>query len=584
MLLVTTALHETWGKDEEILFLGEWCKTYKDKKIWEKRRYETLPYNWDNREQFFLDVKYLDELYEKILPKLGAKLNEIHKTNHSVKFWRISIGIWLGFFLQILFQRWISIDNATRDYPIKNTVLLSSEKDCQIPNDMADFSNLMLNDLWNYHIFCEILKFQKKINFQYIPSSLNFKKITFKEQKNRFKFGLNFFLIRISNLFYKLSTKKNDLFFIGTYLSLLDEIKLHFRFHQAPKYNKSEFLHEANVNKEMRQWTLDNHATSEFESFINAIIPLQLPAAYLEGYEFLNIKLNNLNWPKFPKLIFTSNSHIYDDLVKFWIASKVDEGSLYVLGQHGGGPLHFVNFQTAHELSTCDCYLSTGSGNNFHNKIIDVGQFFKKKWKHNSNGKGLLIQLVELRYFYNLISIPHSSDFTTYQNEQFQFMKLLRPDIRKDFIVRLNKGSNNLKNMWKDSFPDVTINDGEKSIYHLFSQSKLNVCTYAGTTYNESIAANAPTIIFWNAKYTQMHETSALFFEKLRCVGIFHDTPESAARHINAIWNNINFWWMSREVQEARISFAKQYCYPADNILDRIEHSMRGLIDTANRL
>lgn len=104
MLLVTTALKETWGKDEEILFLGEWCKTYKDKKILEKRRYKTLPYNWDNREQFFLDVKYLDELYEKILPKLGAKLNEIHKTNHSVRFWRISIGIWLGFFYKYYFR------------------------------------------------------------------------------------------------------------------------------------------------------------------------------------------------------------------------------------------------------------------------------------------------------------------------------------------------------------------------------------------------------------------------------------------------------------------------------------------------
>ena len=33
MLLVTTALQETWGKDEEILFLGERYKSYKDKKI-----------------------------------------------------------------------------------------------------------------------------------------------------------------------------------------------------------------------------------------------------------------------------------------------------------------------------------------------------------------------------------------------------------------------------------------------------------------------------------------------------------------------------------------------------------------------
>ena len=33
-ILVTTAIEEIWGKDEEILFLGEWCKKYNRKKIW----------------------------------------------------------------------------------------------------------------------------------------------------------------------------------------------------------------------------------------------------------------------------------------------------------------------------------------------------------------------------------------------------------------------------------------------------------------------------------------------------------------------------------------------------------------------
>ena len=38
MLLVTTALEDTWGTDEEILFLGEWCKLYDRKSMWCNRK------------------------------------------------------------------------------------------------------------------------------------------------------------------------------------------------------------------------------------------------------------------------------------------------------------------------------------------------------------------------------------------------------------------------------------------------------------------------------------------------------------------------------------------------------------------
>ena len=40
-LLVTTALEETWKKEENILFLGEWCKKPHREIIWNKFDFET---------------------------------------------------------------------------------------------------------------------------------------------------------------------------------------------------------------------------------------------------------------------------------------------------------------------------------------------------------------------------------------------------------------------------------------------------------------------------------------------------------------------------------------------------------------
>jgi putative transferase (TIGR04331 family) len=582
MLLVTTALEETWGADEEILFLGEWCKLYERKEIWQKREHTTLPYSWENRDQLYLDVEYLRELYERILPKLSVKLNEIHCTDHSVRYWRIFVGIWLGFFIQILLQRWASIDIAKKNCSQLSTLLLTDRIDNQVPNDMNEFVEFMVGDRWNHHIFSEIIKFQGTVNYSSVESRLDRKETVLATSKKGYKTSLKRVLLRYWNFILKPLKRDNDLFFISSYLSIYDEIKLNLRFLQAPIYNRSKTLVRVNSRKEMRLWNCVIDAQTEFERFVEAMLPLNIPSVYLEGYGSLNKQIDSLNWPRYPKLIFTSNSHIYDDLVKFYIASKVDQGSSYVIGQHGGGALHAINFQMReHEPDTCDRYLTNGSGIKFNPKYADVGQFFARQWNHDLDGGGLLIQLASSRYTYCVFSITQASDYIKYQDEQLQFIALLNSNIRKNFTVRLtasSKGEYNTRQMWPVYFPDVTIDNGKESIYPLFSKSRLIICTYPATSYNQTIAANAPTVIFWNPKDNQLHETTNLIFEELKRVGIFHDTPESAAAHVNAIWGDVTAWWTSAEVQEVVQQYTKLYCNVKVDSLDRIETEMRDLI------
>ena len=48
--LVTTALESTWDSSCKTVFLGEWCKLYKKKSIWEKMDTITHEYHWNDRE------------------------------------------------------------------------------------------------------------------------------------------------------------------------------------------------------------------------------------------------------------------------------------------------------------------------------------------------------------------------------------------------------------------------------------------------------------------------------------------------------------------------------------------------------
>ena len=60
MLLITTADQRFWKTDEPVLFLGEWCKLFSQKAVWEKLDYEVLPYHWDDRGKLYNDYLYLD--------------------------------------------------------------------------------------------------------------------------------------------------------------------------------------------------------------------------------------------------------------------------------------------------------------------------------------------------------------------------------------------------------------------------------------------------------------------------------------------------------------------------------------------
>ena len=87
--LVTTALESTWPKDSPLVFLGSWCCSYSRKPYWSSLDFEVIPYHWNDREKLYKDYNDLEQIHEQYLIELTRKLNEIHGTDFSERFWRI---------------------------------------------------------------------------------------------------------------------------------------------------------------------------------------------------------------------------------------------------------------------------------------------------------------------------------------------------------------------------------------------------------------------------------------------------------------------------------------------------------------
>ena len=56
-----------------------------------------------------------------------------------------------------------------------------------------------------------------------------------------------------------------------------------------------------------------------------------------------------------------------------------------------------------------------------------------------------------------------------------------------------------------------------------------------------------------------MRDNAKPYYQLLINAGILHLTPESIAKKVNEIWNNVDAWWMQNKVQKARKEFCDRY-------------------------
>ena len=56
----------------------------------------------------------------------------------------------------------------------------------------------------------------------------------------------------------------------------------------------------------------------------------------------------------------------------------------------------------------------------------------------------------------------------------------------------------------------------------------------------------------------------------MKSVKIFHETPESAAKHMTEIWDDIPAWWESKSVQHNRKQFCDRYSHIPEKPLDEL--------------
>lgn len=579
--LVTTADERTWPKDQPILFLGEWCKLYARRHVWSKMNAQVVPYHWDDRNKFFRDHSYLMSLHERMLAELANRLNETHGSKHSLRYWRILIGPWLGFFVQMLFDRWEMIHKAVQNYEVSGTRIVDDSLVRHVPNDMVDFKRLYLGDDWNRAIYDHILDHWSDINCERVTNHALISKAddvsnTQVNVKQRVKRCVVWTLSKVLGT----CVRTDEAFFIADYLPLWKSLVLQVRLGQIPRVWRQVAPFTVAAETGARQWRLGDNRGSDFEKFLCALIPLQIPTLYLEGYGHLVKQVSLLSWPQRPRFIFTSNSHASDDVFKAWAAQKVEAGTPLVIAQHGA---HYGtglwSFDEEHEIAISDRYLTWGWGSEATEKVVPalaIKLIGRGNGKWNPRGDALMVTCTIPRYGYFSFSAPQAGQWLDYFNDQCRFVEALPDEIRERLLIRQYMHDYGWAQAarWRDRFPDLRLNDGTDDMEPLIRSSRLFISPYNSTTFLETLGHNIPTIMFWNPKHSELRPNAQSYFDRLQQVGIFHVTPESAAAKVTEVWDDVQGWWQQKEVTEARQLFCHRFSRTVDNPIQALKEAL----------
>lgn len=576
--LVTTADERTWKFDQPVIFLGEWCCLYERKHVWEVMDAIVAPTYGVDRKGKTEHLEKVRVISLELLSEMTDALNRIHGTTHCVRYWNILLGHWLQRCVSIVLNRYHILVSALQNSNVVGTTILDFSDSTLAANDSGTFIWASNSDVWNHALFakiihhlgddtiCRIERRDGRLALSSVPGS----SISLQSKRSLRSKALSF-VNRVSRHL----VKKGDAFIVNSYLPRWEELKLQVSLLQFPVIWRSPTVGECAIDNELRRKQYSPiDGARDLHALVYKMAWQMLPICYLEGYGQLMQQVKSLPWPANPKFVLTSNNFDTDEVFKAWAATKVEQGIPYFVGQHGNNYGTLVGNDNWPERLTADRFFTWGWSEPGKNTVPAFNfKLAGRTLQHNPSGGVLLIEVCQPHRIAPQVSYY---EFGRYLEDQFKFVERLDQRVRARLTVRLHSDYVNHKQAeelrWRDFDPSVKLEKGSKTIDVLMAESRLAVHSYDSTGILETLALNIPTLCFWRGGFDHLVPRAKPFYELLRDAKIYFQTPEEAASHISQHWDNIDLWWLSKEVQDARHRFCDEYSRVEERPVSNFRH------------
>lgn len=569
-----TAIENTWGHSENLIFLGEWCKRYVKQHIYGDRNYVTIGFHWDDRAKLARDYEYLERLHNLVLEALVNALNTIHQVRYDKRYWQILLDPWLLSYIGIIFDRWECLRIAFETKKQVKVIFHPSESNPRPFYSHEDFVQAAAySDEWNQLIYQRIIRFEHLENCVIENKDI----LGCSNHKDRPKYLLTKLLVLYQTLAYIYSVifrflNSVNVVLLGASFNTYSRIKLFISMGLFPYYDPlflfrphgDQFLSTHQNEVKRNNIRVDFIALSRFERYLRNSIRLDIPICLIEDYEKLHQRINQIQLA--PKAIFTASAHTCDYFAKMWIAKMVSNGTKFFILEHGGSLPPFKEFFNS-EPNISDVKFTWFSP--YHPKhkqmpppkiLSGEGNLYPKI--HNLLRRRKFCTLIGnecARWVHRAHFYPMANQWSVSFQMTLELHKHLNKEVQGYFKVKpyLSNQGWNTYDRYKEFFGVDKVYKSRR-IFSVFYRSKVIICSYPETTFSEAMSTGIPTILMFPEKFYELNPVTYSLVKKLKQAKILFNDAVEAAEHINSIWDDPNEWWESPLVISAREEFYHQ--------------------------
>ena len=306
-------------------------------------------------------------------------------------------------------------------------------------------------------------------------------------------------------------------------------------------------------------------AENEFEVMLKKLIGKYMPRELKQLRIFPRWAAKRLR----SLLCVASHGYLHNSHLQ---AAIVQEQGLVLGSQHGGAyGLTYLFPIGLNEYRAMQGFISWGweYKHNYSTRVLPMPSPMLSKLKRAStlDDAFYFISTAHPLYYYRFHSNLRPEMQKNYINNKFIFLDELKAGLLSKVMYRpyiYDYGASEYKYVLQKLPVSALVFDAYEHSLRILNSSLL-IIDHAATSYLEALAANMPTVLFWQPEQHKFCKEAEPYFEKLRAVKVLFDDPVSAARHINKIENHIEEWWQQEELQSVRRDFCYQYARTSEN-------------------
>lgn len=549
-LLVTTGIVER-NAFGNILLAGDWCR-HLLARFQDGATVRTLDYPIACADAVAINQEVKDAA-AVLLSRVRDAYNDVFSLDKGVDYYNIVVGRWMFHFLHNVYEKQKILRAAAGQY--SNLVMESCGLQYAESFDTDHYDQLSYSSHdWNFRLYSALAELHRDISKTYVrvqsrrvvgahPRAAS--EPLFKRSVQFAACALNRMLRRkmvlvVSPNYAERGFYNSVWFFIRSGGEIV-----HYSFSPAP-VDTPEF--DVKLRKKL---SANIHCGGEGSLLCAAssLIFYFAPLSLVEG--FTPRRREAMRWltrNKNLRRLFTANGIHTNEPFKYLVA-EASSRELWVT-QHGSG-YGFLEVQSSedYERELASRYFTWG----WDREVLPHPKLIASKTADYKRNTNIIFTFPTVTQYAGLLeSYFIAGNYERTIALSTKLLDSLVPDIRAHLLLRQREKIG--LRMYQP--PHNLSRDTIGSFHESLGRARVHLTNHLGTPFLESLAMNIPTLVLYDPSVQRIRDSAVPLFAGLRKARILFDDAEQAAKHLNAVYDQIDEWWKNAQTQTA----VKRFC------------------------